>query len=262
MAGVILILLMYVMTMVFALRKDPAARGLFFGSLAATVFVPIFLYALQLAARMVRPGKSPVVDAVIFDLGRVLVDFPWHDHAKGLGLSPEGLSFVENRIYESDLWHSLDQGTKTREEVIRAFAAEAPQLEPDIRLYLETIYNCLEPYPYTSPWLASLQAAGYRTFILSNWPIGAVQEMRERGAMDFEQYTNAAVMSCDVHLLKPDPEIYRLLLRQYGLTASRCVFIDDREENVEAARDLGLAAFRFENYPDAVSKLASLGIKP
>ncbi|MBE5997179.1 MAG: HAD family phosphatase [Lachnospiraceae bacterium] len=260
-AGVVLILLMYVMTMVFALRKDPAARGLFFGSLAMTVFVPIFLYAMQLAARMVRPGKSPVIDAVIFDLGRVLVDFPWHDHAESLGLSPEGLAFVENRIYESEYWHCLDRGTMTQEEVIRAFAEEAPELTDDIRRYIETIYHCLVPYSYTESWLAALQARGYRTYVLTNWPVGAAEEMRERGTLSFEKYVDGAVWSCEEHLLKPDPAIFQLLLSRYGLTASRCVFIDDREENVEAARAEGFAAFRFENYPDAVRRLASLGVK-
>ncbi len=260
-AGVVLILLMYVLTMVFALRKDPSARGLFFGSLAMTIIVPVFLYAMQLAAKAVRPGKSPVVDAVIFDLGRVLVDFPWHEHAESLGLSPEGLAFVENRIYESYLWHSLDEGTVTREEVIRAFAQEAPELEEDIRRYINTIYQCLVPYPYTESWLAALRAKGYRLYILSNWPVGAAEEMRKSGNLDFERFFDGAVWSCDVHLLKPDPRIFRQLLDQYDLSASRCVFIDDREENVAAARELGFAAFRFENYPDAVRTLSSLGVK-
>ena len=259
--GVALILLMYILTMVFAFRKDPNAKGLFFGSLAMTIIVPVFLYALQIAAKMVKPGKSPVIDAVIFDLGRVLVDFPWEEHAESLDLSPEGLAFVKSTIYDSDLWRELDRGTKTREQVIAAFTAMNPALEPDIRKYINTIYDCLNPFPYTEGWTAALRQHGYEVYLLTNWPIGAKEEMRERGALNFEKYVNGGIWSCEAHLLKPEKEIFEMLTRTYSLKPSRCVFIDDNEENVQVAKDLGFASFRFENYPDAVKKLADLGVK-
>ena len=259
--GVALILMMYILTFVFALRKDPSARGLLFGSIAMTVFVPILLYAFQLAARMVRPTKSPVIDAVIFDLGRVLIDFPWHDHAKSLSLTPEGLSFVENTIFDSDLWRELDRGTKTREEVIAAFSAMAPDLTEDIRKYLDTIYDCLVPYDYTMPWLTALKERGYKIYVLTNWPIGAKEEMRSRGALPFEDLLDGGIWSCEVHLLKPEEAIFRALRDTYSLEPSRCVFIDDHVENTEAAKRFGFAAFPFKNYPDAVRTLADLGVR-
>ena len=259
--GVLILIMMYILTMIFAVRKDPAARGLFFGSLAATIILPVLLYAFQIAARAVKPGKSPVIDAVIFDLGRVLVDFPWEQHAEGLGLTPEGLDFVRNTIYESPLWKELDRGTMTREGVIRAFAQQAPELEPDIRKYLETIYDCLVPYPYAEGWLRTLRENGYQIYLLTNWPVGAREEMEKRDALPFEGLLSGAIWSCDVGLLKPDPAIFDALAKRYGLNPARCVFIDDREENVEAARSAGYAAFRFTGFIEAREQLASLGVK-
>jgi 2-haloacid dehalogenase len=61
---------------------------------------------------------------------------------------------------------------------------------------------------------------------------------------------------------KPDPAIFRLLLLRFGLTASRCVFIDDTLKNVEAARLLGFHAIRFSNAPQLGRDLARLGLMP
>ena len=64
--AVALLVTMYVLTLVFALRRDPDAKGLFFASVAATIIVPVMLYAMIFVAKLVRPDKSPVVDAIIY----------------------------------------------------------------------------------------------------------------------------------------------------------------------------------------------------
>ena len=69
---------------------------------------------------------------------------------------------------------------------------------------------------------------------------------------------DGGVFSCYVQLIKPDPEIYRTLLEKYGLQAEECLFIDDREDNVVAARELGMQAIRFENYAQAREELAKV----
>jgi len=55
--------------------------------------------------------------------------------------------------------------------------------------------------------------------------------------------------------VKPDPEIYKTLLRRYSLKAEECVFIDDTEENVISAEKLGLKGLVFTGYEDAVARL-------
>ncbi len=70
--GVILILGMYVMTMVFAVMKSEFAQAAFRGALGATILVPVFLYIFLLVAKVVRPDKSGVIDAVIFHEASVL----------------------------------------------------------------------------------------------------------------------------------------------------------------------------------------------
>lgn len=61
--------------------------------------------------------------------------------------------------------------------------------------------------------------------------------------------------------MKPEEEIYKLLLNRYNLKAEECVFIDDTEENVKAAETLEFKGIVFKDYDDAVQKLAEIGIK-
>ena len=49
------------------------------------------------------------------------------------------------------------------------------------------------------------------------------------------------MISYQIHHVKPEPEIYQYLLDKYDLKAEDCLFFDDREDNVEAARKLGFS---------------------
>ncbi len=59
-------------------------------------------------------------------------------------------------------------------------------------------------------------------------------------------------------MVKPNADIYEYLLKEYNLKESECVFIDDREENVDAAEDLGINGIVFHNYGQACAELDKL----
>ena len=87
--------------------------------------------------------------------------------------------------------------------------------------------------------IRDLKRKGYGIFGLTNWPAATFTEARRRfktiGSID--NY----VVSSSVHLAKPEPAIYQLLLSKYNLKAEECVFIDDRKDNVDAAKALGMS---------------------
>lgn len=91
--------------------------------------------------------------------------------------------------------------------------------------------------------VAEYRQAGGRLAMLSN----GVPEIvaRIRADHDLARLFDAVVVSCEVQLAKPQPDIYHLTLDRLGLEPAQALFVDDREENVEAARALGLPAFRF-----------------
>jgi HAD superfamily hydrolase (TIGR01509 family) len=68
------------------------------------------------------------------------------------------------------------------------------------------------------------------------------------------------VLSSEVKVCKPDPEIYRILLERYHLQAAESVFIDDRQDNVAAAKDLGIHAVLFQTAQQVRRDLKTLGV--
>ena len=81
-------------------------------------------------------------------------------------------------------------------------------------------------------------------YYLSNIPQDVLELLIERGVL--AQF-DGGVASCEVQVNKPDPQIYKALLKKYQLKASECVFIDDRLENVQAAFALGFAGIQMKD---------------
>ena len=89
-----------------------------------------------------------------------------------------------------------------------------------------------------------LKNHGYCVYYLSNIPQDVLELLTERGVL--AQF-DGGVASCEVQVNKPDPQIYKALLKKYQLKASECVFIDDRLENVQAAFALGFAGIQMKD---------------
>jgi len=255
--AIILLVSMYVMSLVFALMKSEHAASLFRASLGCTILVPVLLYLFLLVAKSVRPGKSPIVDCIIFDVGRVLLDFPWKEHAEEADVSPECKKILNEKIVTSPLWGEFDLGIRPYEEIIDEFASYAPEYDHEIREFLTTLDDCISPYWYTEDLLAGLKRKGYTLYYLSNWSEHSYNYLRGKGIMNFTRYMKGGIWSFKEHLAKPDPKIYEALIRRYGLTPSRCLFIDDNEKNVAAAKKAGIGAILFTEYNDLIEKLSS-----
>ncbi len=76
--------------------------------------------------------------------------------------------------------------------------------------------------------------------------------------LDFLPLMDGGVFSCDVKLIKPDRKIYECITKKYNLVPSECVFIDDIERNVKAAKDFGFNAIRFLNLEQAQRDLNAI----
>ena len=94
---------------------------------------------------------------------------------------------------------------------------------------------------------------GYHTYILSNFPKSTYEKATEE--LSFEKETTGAIFSYQVKCIKPEAEIYKLLLDRYHLVPQECVFIDDRPENIEAAEKLGITGIQFQNQHQAKRRL-------
>jgi putative hydrolase of the HAD superfamily len=107
-------------------------------------------------------------------------------------------------------------------------------------------------------WSRELRRAGMKTAILSNMPRIMLDVMREVGGFSWLDEFAPRLYSCDVGLVKPQPEFYRLCLAELGLEAGQCVFIDDSAVNVRCAKDMGIHSFVFHGADQAAGELAGL----
>lgn len=89
-----------------------------------------------------------------------------------------------------------------------------------------------------------LKSRGYCVYYLSNIPEDVLDFLTER---DLKGLFDGGVASCEVHINKPDPRIYKALLDKYQLKAGESVFIDDRLENVQTAFRLGFAGIQMKD---------------
>jgi len=260
-AAVILLLGLYAATFIFALGKSEHAGALFRASLVCTVLIPIFCYAMLLVFRLLKRRAAPTVGTVIFDLGHVLIDFPWQDKARSLGISEEAIAAFAENCVEHNEWHDLDLAVRPFGDIVNELAARVPEYESGFRLLMDHIYESLAAFPYAEGWVKGLKEAGYKVYVLSNWAEKGFEECEKNGSFGFLKYTDGQVFSYRVKLKKPDPEIFKLLLEKYSLNAGECVYIDDTPANVKAARQLGIPSFAFTSYEDACEKLKSLGVR-
>jgi HAD superfamily hydrolase (TIGR01509 family) len=66
------------------------------------------------------------------------------------------------------------------------------------------------------------------------------------------------IVSADVHLVKPDPAVYRLSADRLGVKLSECIFIDDRKAFADAANDVGMTGLEYLGLANLKQSLSEL----
>ena len=199
-----------------------------------------------------------MIKNIIFDIGNVLADFCWRDFFAGFGYDGETLEKLAQATVKSSVWDEVDRGVWSDEELVEGFVRNAPSLEADLRRICENVHGMVVKRDYAIPWVQSLRKAGYRCYYLSNFSHKAHTECAD--ALDFLEYMDGGILSYLDRKIKPDPEIYQLLLDRYGLRAQESVFLDDTEKNLVTAGRMGIHTILFRDREQAVSELAALGV--
>ena len=102
-----------------------------------------------------------------------------------------------------------------------------------------------------------LKKQGYRIGILSDqWYMSKEALIEKKDTKGFRP----VIISCDAGLRKPNPQIYKLLLKKLRLSPEQVLFIDNREWNLKPARELGIKTILFENNSQLAKALIAKGI--
>lgn len=153
----------------------------------------------------------------------------------------------------------LETGAITEAEMVGRITAEMPPGTGDIlggRPFGELWFLGRHANEELVDFLRAVRAAGFRVALLTN----NVREWsaRWRATLPVDELFDVVVDSSEEGVRKPDAEIYHRLLARLGADAEECVFLDDTEENLTAARELGMHAVLFSTTGQAVKDVGGL----
>ena len=139
-------------------------------------------------------------------------------------------------------WEEYDRGVSTYERVINDLAeynnCDRELAEHNLRRSIVT----QEEIPATKALIADLKDAKYNLYVLSNMSLDFIEFLRTK---EVYKYFDGEVVSCHEKVVKPDAEIYRILVDRYDLNPEETLFIDDRKSNIEAAQNEGISGYHF-----------------
>ena len=196
------------------------------------------------------------INTVIFDIGGVLVDFGREHFFEQFGHTPDMCRLLYERTVRSPHWKEFDLGLLPDDEVIDLFAEYTPELGREIRESMANVNGVVRRMDAAIPWINEIKASGRKTLYLSNYSMKVARDNAE--AMDFLPHLDGGLLSCDYHVIKPDPAFYRILIDKYDLDPARCVFLDDLEENLATARELGIHTILVRDHEQAAADLQKM----
>lgn len=189
-----------------------------------------------------------MIKNIVFDMGGVLIHYVPGYILSHLDLPEEDSKLLERDVFNSVEWVQLDRGTISQEDAVAAMRARLPRR---LHAAAERVVGGwweleLRPMAGMEELLAELKERGYGVYLLSN---ATARQPEYFGRIPGSQYFDGRLVSAFCHQLKPEREIFDTLLREFGLRAEECFFVDDSSANVEAARRAGLDGAVF--YGDA-----------
>jgi 2-haloacid dehalogenase len=198
------------------------------------------------------------VDAVLFDLGKVLLDWdPRYFYRRFFGEDAALEDFVQ-RVVAQEWILEMDAG-KPADQAIEERSRAFPE-------HAELIGRWKEGWPQmlrgeigeTVDILEALRLRGVRLYALTNFSAETFPLAVRR--FEFLSWFEDTVVSGEHGIVKPDPRIFELAILRCRLDPARTAFIDDAPVNVRAGRDCGLHALHFTGAAKLRGDLAALGL--
>jgi putative hydrolase of the HAD superfamily len=202
---------------------------------------------------MPQNGRIPI-DAVVFDYGEVIAGSDAEDWASMVAIS----NVADHSFFDSywryrldydrgwtpqEYWSKVahDAGTEFSEEQLREL------LQADAKHWMHIRQPVVD-------WILRLKQAGKKLGLISNMPSGFAPFFR-RELSWLEQF-ECLILSCDLRVVKPDPEIYLAALRKLNVAPERALFLDDKDYNIAGAHAVGMQGIVFDSLEGIQPRLA------
>ena len=186
-----------------------------------------------------------MIKNIVFDCGKVLIKFEPIEIVDRIFPKSEDKKILSKEIFETEIWQKLDKGVITKEEAYIEICKKLPDyLYNDCKKILDNWYWQLDEISETLELMKQLKNNGYNIFILSNFNSDFYKEMKN---LEIKDILSGQIVSSEEKHLKPEKEIYLKLFHKYNLNPKECYFIDDREENINEGKMLGMDGFVFKD---------------
>ncbi len=184
---------------------------------------------------------------LVFDMGKVLVDFDPALVCKAFADSPQEQQLIQQALFTSPEWIFLDMGLITEEYALNQIYLRTPE-----NLH-SSIKNCLSHWHEYCMWkkegmealISHLKDNGYSLYLCSNAPSRLLKCYKE--VIPGIQFFDGILFSSEVKYIKPQKEIYETLFSRFQLNPSNCYFIDDLQINIDAAKTCGMDGYCFND---------------
>lgn len=202
--------------------------------------------------------KNGKLNTVVFDFGGVLIDWKRdYLYEKVFEDKKDMQWFLENVC--SDEWNMLQDAGVPFSETIPALQWKFPEYSDKIAMYESRWSEMIGgPIDGTVEILNEIQAKNWPVYGLTNW--GADTFPIVFNQFKFLRSLDGIIVSGDERKVKPDPEIYQILIDRYQIAPEKCIFIDDNYMNIESAKMLGFTTILFESPEKLREKLQLLEV--
>ena len=174
----------------------------------------------------------------LFDLGGVFFDWDPNYFFKGIFDNVEEREYFLTEVC-NDEWNIQQDAGRTIKEAEAELIPKFPQYEKQIKMYYKNHRNMIiGTFNASIKILDKLKKQNYECYVLSNWSAETFVGMTDD--YPFLQLFNGLLISGEDNLMKPDAAIYELAINRFNLTPQETVFIDDKLENIEAAKNFNL----------------------
>ncbi|HEW5699939.1 TPA: HAD family phosphatase [Streptococcus pneumoniae] len=195
---------------------------------------------------------------IIFDLGNVLIEWNKEKILSKICKNDLEYNLFNKFVFQSNLWIDLDNGKISLEFLENQLIDEmGHQYQDQIHELVWNWFNYVDLYDEVYELIKQLKKKNFQIYVLSNTS-SIFHILLDSVLSKVSSVLDGYVISCEVKMMKPQKEIYLSLVNKYQLDIKDCIFLDDLEENVEAARTLGIKAFQIKKRKEISNILKDL----
>lgn len=194
-----------------------------------------------------------MIKNIILDMGNVLLDYNPNVILDKVCDNAEEKQIIFNELFCGPEWIMGDYGQITNSERYDRVKERLPkEMYHKLKECVDNWDVCMVPIEGAKEFCRYVKEKGYGIYVLSN----ACSKFYEYFPKEYDlNFFDGVVVSSDVHIIKPSIEIYNYLLEKYQLNPEECLFIDDRKDNVDGAKNAGMNAVIFDNNYEIIKEL-------